>query len=155
MIRLVDRCHIPASPEQIWRWFENLEENYLRWHPAHLDFRSIRGTPVQEGSICFFDTRIDGFRLRMRTRVVEAVPMRYLRHVGLFPASLIRTGGSFEIEPADGGSRLIAKAWIGFDWPLVGQVLDQVIRRAIPLSALQRHMAEEGESLGRILDEAA
>ncbi len=153
MIQLVDRCTIPAPPERIWHWFENLEENYLRWHPAHLDFKAIRGSPIKEGSICFFDTHIDGFRLRMRTRVVKAVPMSYLRHVGLFPTSLTNTGGSFEIEPAEDGSVLIAKSWIGYEWSLAGTALDRLIEWAIPVDALRRHMAEEGQFLSRILSE--
>lgn len=153
MIHLTDRSHIPAPPERIWNWFAHLDDHYLEWHPAHVDFRAIRGTPVEEGGLCFFDTRLGRYRLRTRSRVVEVAPNRYVRHTSVFPASLINAGGSFTIEPTDGGSDLIAEVWMGYEWPVLGAFLDRLIERVIPIPALRRHMAEEGHYLAQILSE--
>ena len=58
------------------------------------------------------------------------------------------------LEPADDGTRFTAELKFGLTLPLVGWLLDFVLRRwlASQLSAFQRHMREEGQNLKRLLE---
>ena len=152
MIRLTERSHIPAPPQRIWAWFEAMEGHYRDWHPEHIEWRTLRGTPVTAGSVIFFDEWIGRFRLAMRCRIAESQPGRCFRYEGLWPFWLVRAGGSFMLEPVAGGSDLIAEVHIGWSVPLVGSLLDRLIASVFPLSELKRHMAEEGRNLARILN---
>ncbi len=41
-----DSVEIEADVEKVWDFFDNLEENYLSWHPKdHVTCRWIRGRP--------------------------------------------------------------------------------------------------------------
>lgn len=152
MIRITDRSHVPASPEREWAFFADLEARYSDWHPEHVEFRVIRGTPVAVGSVYFFDEWIGRFRLRTRARVAEAREQRFLRHEGMFPYSLLQAGGSFALEPAgDGGCDLVAEVYIGWQVPVLGAFLDRLIAAVVPLPDLRRHVAEEGRNLARLL----
>jgi len=47
---LTDTIEINTSPENIWTFFKNLEENYMAWHPTdHLKFKWI-GKPMKTGT---------------------------------------------------------------------------------------------------------
>ncbi len=151
MIRLVDRTHVPASPEAVWAWFGTIDRHYQEWHPEHIAWRNIRGTPVTQGSIVFFDEWIGRFRLAMRCRIAEARPGGYFRYEGLFPYSLVRACGSFSLEPVNEECTVGAEVHIGWSVPVLGALLDWVIAGVFPLRELRRHMAEEGRNLTRLL----
>ncbi len=76
MIRLIERSHVPASPGQVWAWFAAIDAHYRDWHSAHIEWRTLKGTPVPAGSVVFFDEWIGRFRLRMSRRALETLTGR-------------------------------------------------------------------------------
>lgn len=151
MITITDRAIVPAACERVWQWFAAIAEHYRAWHPEHVGWRTLAGTPVTAGSVIVFDEWIGRFRLRMRCRIAAAEPGRGFRYEGLFPYSLVRAGGSFRIAPAAGGCEVAAEVHIGWRLPLLGWLLDRAIVAVFPLGDLRRHMLEEGRNLARLL----
>ena len=57
-----------------FKWFENLDENYLRWHPkAHHEFVWLSGKPIRKGSRFYFIESIKGHKHKMLMEVSEYV----------------------------------------------------------------------------------
>ena len=152
VIRLVERTHVPASPEQVWTWFVGVEAHYRDWHPEHVEWRILSGTPATVGAAIFLDEWIGWFRLAMRCRITEARPNRFFRYEAMLPYSLVGVGGSFALEPVPGGCELLAEVHIGWPIPVLGPLIDRLIAAVFPLPELRRHMAEEGQNLARIPD---
>jgi hypothetical protein len=84
--------------------------------------------------------------LKLRATVV--VPHRLLRYSGR------GFQGAFLLEPSDGGTRFTAELELGIRLPVVGGLLDTVLRRLLAnrLTALQVHMREEGQKLKDLLE---
>jgi len=62
--------------------------------------------------------------------------------------------GIFLAEPIEAGSLFTAVVYFGWSVPLLGRIFDWAVRTFLShwLEALRRHMAEEGQSLKRILE---
>jgi len=143
---------VPATPERIWAWFAGMDEHYRAWHPDHVVWRTEHGSPVTVGSVVYFHERIGWAPVAMRCRIVEARPGEYLRYEGLFPHSLVGAGGSFALAPADGGSEVTVEARMGVRVPVVGPLLDGLLRALFPMRQFQRHLGEEGRNLAQMLN---
>lgn len=52
---LRESIKIEAKPEAIFRFFEEMEHHYLRWHSDHVLFRWVSGRGVREGNIFYFE----------------------------------------------------------------------------------------------------
>ena len=151
MIALRSTCRVPASPERVWAWFAQMDANYRAWHPDHVVWRTERGSPVTAGSIVYFHERIAWAPVAMRCRIVEALPARLLRYEALFPHSLIGAGGSFALTPANGGSEVTVEARMGVGTPILGPLVDGLLRAVFPFGRFEAHLAEEGERLARLV----
>jgi hypothetical protein len=42
-MRLEDQTLIEAPPERIFTFFEEMDQNYVAWHPDHIAFRWTKG----------------------------------------------------------------------------------------------------------------
>jgi uncharacterized protein YndB with AHSA1/START domain len=150
-ITLTSRAIVPASPQRVWEWFAQMDANYRAWHPAHVVWRTEHGSPVTVGSVVYFHERIGWAPVAMRCRIVEARPAEYLRYKALFPHSLVGAGGSFALAPANGGSEVTVEARMGVSAPIIGPLLDVLLRTFFPMRQFQQHLGEEGRNLGAML----
>jgi hypothetical protein len=115
MISLVERSILPASPERVWRFFEEIETKYPSWHREHLRWRWLHGEPLTRGAIWHADEWIGPLRLSCRFFVTDATPGHMFAYrVGL-PHALARAGGSFRLRPTpDGRCELTEEAHFGY-----------------------------------------
>jgi hypothetical protein len=148
MIRLTDSILIEASPERVWAFFDDLPTHYREWHEDHVTCRYELGKCLQVGAVLYVEERLHGRLHRLRLRATEVVPgrvMRYRSH---------GFSGAFLLEPAHGGTRFTAELHFGTSAPVIGYVLDALLRTVLGrrLAAFQTHMREEGESLKRLLE---
>lgn len=152
MIQLTQVTRVGAPPEELWRFFAGMDENYTRWHPEHLRWRWLTSNPMELGAIWFADEYFDWMRLWCRWFVIESEPnRRFAFRLGL-PYALVRAGGSFTFVPTpDGGTEITEEFHFGFEAPLIRPVVDAVLRLAMPLDAFRRHMVEEGQGFVRLL----
>lgn len=149
MIELRDTVFVDAAPEAVWDWLAALPDHYLAWHPDHLSARWVRGSTVEPGAVLEAREILHGRRHRLRMAVTDVEAGSLLRY-RVFPG----LGGEFEVEAADGGSRFTAVIRLGIDAPLVGVVLDRLLRRAwgSRIDAIERHQREEGANLKALLE---
>jgi hypothetical protein len=52
--RFEDRIPIAAPPEAGFAFFQDMEANYLRWHPDHLGFEWRKGRGIVPGTVIWF-----------------------------------------------------------------------------------------------------
>lgn len=153
MISVVETSRLPVAPERIWRFFaEEVEDRYPEWHQEHLRWRWLRGRPLEREAVWFADEWIGRMRIAGRFIVDDVQPGGYFSYRLAFPASLVRAGGSFRLDPKnDGGCELIQDVHMGFSLPLLGRLIDLVIAAAIPVREVRRHMREEQANLAPLL----
>jgi hypothetical protein len=151
VIRLRDTIHIKVPPEVVWTWLEELPAHYREWHPAHVTCRYERGESLEVGATLCVEERLHRKVHRLRLRATHVVPGRMMRY-----RSRVFTG-AFLLEPANGGTRFTAEVAFGIPAPVIGTVIDAVLRTfmARRLAAFRAHMHEEGENLKRLLERQA
>jgi hypothetical protein len=146
---LKDSIKISVKPEAIFRFFEEMESNYLQWHPDHVLYRWVSGRGVKEGHVFYFEEYIAGKLLKKRvvfTRVVlnqhiEFAPTFWL--MKLFLPRLL-----FRIEPEADGCRFIAEIHLR-----MGPLAQHAQRKE--LEAVREHMRIEGVNIKRIVEQQA
>lgn len=152
MISLVERSILPASPERVWRFFEEIETNYTRWHREHLSWRWLHGEPLTRGAIWHADEWIGPLQLSCRFVVTDSDPGRMFAYRIRLPHAVARAGGSFRLRPApDGSCELTEEVHFGYRLPVIASFTDPLLRRALPLEELCRHMREEHTNLRMLL----
>lgn len=152
MIVLVEQTRLSVAPMTLWNWFRELDEHYPAWSREHLTWRTLRGEPLTDGAIVFFDEWIGWARFSGRAFICDVDAGRHFAYRNGLPGSLIRAGGSFSIEPiSDGACELTQVVHLGFAFPLLGGLIDRLLAFVLPLDELRRHMAEEHETLRALL----
>lgn len=148
MIQLRHSVHIGVAPERVWAWFNDLPRHYRDWHPAHIDCRYVRGDTLTVGAILQVDEQLHEKPHSLRLHADVVIPHRLLRYSGR------GFRGAFILEPDGGGTFFAAELEFGTRLPLVGSLLDIVLRRVLAkrLAALQAHMREESQNLKQLLE---
>jgi len=145
-MRLSHSLWIRSTPAAIFRFFEEMEANYLEWHPDHRLFRWEAGRGLAPGAAFYFEEVIGGTLLRKR---VEFTHIEADRHIEFaFTNRLLRLilpSIRFCIDPEGEGVRFTQEIRIR-----TGPVGAWLNRREF--DAVRRHMKEEGENLKQILE---
>jgi hypothetical protein len=155
VIRLSQTTRIPAPPEQLWRFFRDMDENYVRWHREHLVWRWTQGEPMTPGAVWFADEWIGWMRVFGRFFVTDVDPPHVFRFRFGLPSSLARAGGSFRFASVgDGSCEMTEEFHFGFSLPVIGRLFDLVLALVLPLGEFRRHIREEGENMAALLGAA-
>ncbi|WP_136591345.1 SRPBCC family protein [Salinigranum halophilum] len=143
---LEETTKVHAPPEDIYRFFETMDENYERWHPDHIEFRWVEGDGLAEGAKAYFEEHIAGKTKQATVRFTAIVPDRYVEFkptsllVGLLMPSI-----SFTIDPHGDGCDFTQRIKIR-----TGPIGARLNRSEF--DAVRTHMREEGENLKKILE---
>jgi uncharacterized protein YndB with AHSA1/START domain len=151
---LKDSIEIKASPEKIWEFFTNLEQNYKAWHPEdHIVFKWTKGAPMELGSTFYAEEYIMGNVKKGKGTVSEVIPQRKIVFTYSFPALLVAPGFEWRIEPEGSHSVFTAISYVR---------AERIMRILIKFSDYKnmetlievgkKHVKEEGENLKRILE---
>ena len=137
---------IEASSEDVFRFFEHIDENYEDWHPDHVTFRWVEGDGLERGNRAYFEEVIGGELKKQTVRYTEVERARYIE---LQPTRrlirLLLPHISFTIEPENSGCRLIQRIKIR-----TGPIGARFNRREF--DAVRTHMREEGENLKTLVE---
>lgn len=143
---LRDSTRIVTQPEAIFRFFDEMEQNYLQWHPDHVLFRWVSGRGVQEGNVFYFEEYIAGKLLKKKTVFTRVVPGQHIEFaptfwlMRLFLPRLI-----FRIEQEPDACRFIAEIHLR-----IGPLAAKLNKKE--LDAVREHMRVEGENIKRRID---
>lgn len=155
MILFKDETIITASPETVYYFLTHIDKLYKQWHPKdHVFCSTLYGSLDKKGSIIHFFEWIGRFPLYFIAKTTKAEKNSYLEYVPIFPLSLLKIGmGSFTIEKiSDKKTKLVAYVGIGYDIPIIGPILDFILKRLISFDAIRKHMKEEGENIKKYLE---
>ncbi|MDS0297910.1 SRPBCC family protein [Halogeometricum sp. S1BR25-6] len=144
---LEETTEVKASPGDVYRFFESMEENYPRWHPDHVTFLWIDGESLKAGEKAYFEETIAGKRQRKTVRFTRVESDRYIEFeptsllIGLLVPHI-----SFTIVPRPDGCEITQR--IKVRTGPIGAWLNRG-----EFDAVRKHMREEGENLKRIFEE--
>lgn len=148
MIKLRDTVFIDMPPGKVWKWLEAMPEHYLEWHADHISCRWLRGDKLESAAEMEIVERLHGKEHRLRMTLTGVEPGRRVDY-RIFPG----LKGSFEVETSGSGSVFTAIISIGVDTPILGKVIDNLLRMTVAgrIEAIRQHQAEEGANLKVLL----
>ena len=144
---LRDSISVKAGAEAIFRFFEEMEGNYRRWHPDHVVFRWISGRGVKEGNVFYFEEYIAGKLLKKRVVFTRVIPNQHIEFAPTFrlmkfflPCML------FRVEPESDGCQFIAEVHLR-----MGPLARWAHKKE--LEAIREHMRVESVNIKRIVEQ--
>lgn len=143
---LEDSIKIKTKPEAIFRFFEEMEQNYLQWHPDHVLFRWVSGRGVKEGNVFYFEEYIAGKLLKKKVLFTRVAPNQHIEFAPTFwLLRLFLPRMVFCIQPEAAGCVFKAEIQVRMG-PLAAKLHQK------ELHAVRKHTREEGENIKRILE---
>jgi hypothetical protein len=147
MLILEDSIEIKTTPEKIWDFFVHSEETYNVWHPDHVTFRWVKGNPLQEGSIGYFEEYLHGELHKSHVVYTKIVPNKEIEFSITHPIwRLFYPKSTFTIEQEGDTCIFIARSFLRPRW------LYTKLAKG-PLEATKAHVREEGENLKQLLEQ--
>jgi hypothetical protein len=144
-IVLKDTVEIDTTPDKIWEFWVNMDENYLDWHPKdHISFQWIKGRPMEEGSTIYAEENVGGILVKGKGTIVDVVTNRKFTLKPPFPRSLF-CRYEYLIEP-----RGTKTAFIAFTYLKYPCFARKRIRATLDVG--EKHVREEGENLKKLLE---
>ena len=144
---LKDSIKVKASSEAIFRFFEEMEGNYLQWHPDHVLFRWISDPGVKEGNVFYFEEYMAGKLLKKRVVFTRVIPDQHIEFAPTFwLMKVFLPRMEFRVVPEPGGCRFIAEIHLR---------MGPLARRANKkeLETVREHMRVEGLNIKRIVEQ--
>lgn len=142
-----DSIEINAPPEDGFAFFQNMETNYVRWHPDRISFEWRKGRGLEVGNVFYFEERIAGKIQRKETRITEVIPGRYFAFTMVNPLfRFFLPHLSFGFEPTATGCRFEAILRLHGIGPMGRRINKK------EFDAVEVHMGEEARNLKRLLE---
>ncbi len=151
---LKDSIEIKTSPEKIWEFFENLEQNYKAWHPEdHIIFKWTKGNPMEVGSTFYAEEYAMGEIKKFKGTIDEVIPNRKIVFKYSFPASLVSLGFEWRIEPKGSTSVFTAVNYVRAERIMrILMKFSEYKTMETLVEVGKKHVKEEGENLKKILE---
>ncbi|UCH15603.1 MAG: SRPBCC family protein [Bacteroidales bacterium] len=147
---LRDSVEIDTTPENIWKFFKDLEINYKIWHPEdHILFRCTKGQVLEKGSTFYAEQYVMGKVQKYKGTFIEIVPNRKIVFKFSFPVSIITPRIEWLIEPK--GSVTVFTA---ITYMRLGKLYQKLFKKSMGtlVEAHDKHVGEEGENLKKIME---
>lgn len=141
---------IRTTPDKIWDFFYNLENNYKEWYPEeHHFFCWTKGESLEIGSK--FDSLeiVDGHKTRLKGKCIKALKNKEIAFKPAFPASIMCTKLEWILEPKGETTIFIAKTYYKFGKIFLtfkNGTANQI------MEITKKHMDTEGQNLKKILE---
>jgi len=146
---LKDSIKVQANPQAIFRFFEEMESNYLHWHPDHVLFRWNSGRGVKAGNVFYFEEYIAGKLLKKMVVFTRVIPDQHIEFAPTFwLMRLFLPRMLFRVEPEPDGCRFIAEVHLR-----MGPLAQRAHKKE--LEAVREHMRVEGLNIKRIVEQQA
>lgn len=143
---LKESIWVDAPAKAIYRFFEEMEHNYLRWHPGHESFEWLAEPGIREGNIIRFVETIGGKRMSKKVSYTKVVPnhlIEFAPTAWFFRMFLPRM--LFRVEPESHSCLVTQEIHLR-----IGPLAAWLNRR--DLQAVREHMAEEAQNLKQIVE---
>jgi uncharacterized protein YndB with AHSA1/START domain len=148
ILTLSHAVEVNATPEVVYQFFVEIEENYTKWHPDHVVFRWVEGSALKEGAIAYSEQYVHGSLHKMKARFTKVIPKRRIEFSWVNPFQrFFAPRNEWTFEPTSRGCRFSAEHDIRLGW--VSSRMGRVKRG---LDAVRKHLREEGENLKRLVE---
>lgn len=141
---------IATTPEKVWEFFTNLEQNYKAWHPEdHIVFKWTKGKPMESGSGWYAEEVVYGKVYKLKGTIGEVIPNRKIVLEYSFPISLVAPKVVWLVDPK--GTKIVFTA---ISYVRAGRLLFKIAGKemARKITIHNKHVREEGENLKAILE---
>lgn len=157
MRTITEKTIIKARPEDVWKFLTSLHlgNNYHQWHPQdHIKIILIAGDGSTVGSRFYIEEYIGKFILRLPYLITQSVPSECLEYTASFPLSIFNLGmGYFKIKKTSSTeTELTAYVQYGYNFPILGKLIDWLIELFVKVDAGKKHIHEEGLNMKKILE---
>jgi hypothetical protein len=143
---LTDNISIKAPPDDIFRFFEEIDRHYMEWHPDHVLYRWEKGHGVALGNEFYFEELIAGKLLKKRVVFTEVRPNEHVEFAPTFwLMRLFLPRMLFRIDRRPAECILTAEIHLR-----LGPLAAWLNRKE--LAAVRDHMRAEGINLKRIVE---
>lgn len=147
MIILEDSIEIKTTPEKFWGFFVHIDENYKAWHPDHVTFCWVKGGPLEEGTIGYFEEYLHGEMHKAKVVYTKIVPNKEIEFNITHPIwRLFYPKSTFTIDKKGDTCVFTARTYLRPGWLFTKLAKDQ-------LEESITHVKEEGENLKKLLEE--
>ncbi|HAA22565.1 MAG TPA: SRPBCC family protein [Cytophagales bacterium] len=147
IMKFEDSIFIQAPCEKVFAFFEEMDQNYLNWHPEHQVFEWRKGKGLAVGNVFYFEEELNGKLMKKETYFTDIIPNRYIEFKmtkGLYRWFIPKL--TFIMEPEGDGCVFTGQVFLqGF-----GPLAKWANRK--DFAAVRQHMKEEGQNLKRILE---
>ncbi|MBN2041760.1 MAG: SRPBCC family protein [Spirochaetes bacterium] len=141
---------IKTSPEKIWDFLVNIEENYKAWHPEdHVSFKWTKGEPWAEGATIYSEQYMGGQLVKYKGLVTESIPQKKITFQFEFPISYINSKNEFIIKDEGSYSVFSGVTYLKFN-KLFRKIFSKQIEEMI--DSIEKHTAVENKNMKRILE---
>ncbi len=147
---LVHEVYIKTSPDKIWDFLININENYSVWHPKdHILFQWTKGAPFETGSAFYAEQYMMGEKVKYNGKITESIPGEKITMTFSFPLSLITEKIEMIIENKETSSTFKHITYMKFKYLSRTIFKKQNIKM---LNDMDVHIRAEGENMKRILE---
>lgn len=147
---LVHEVNIKTTPDRIWDFLINIEQNYKAWHPSdHILFQWTKGKAFETGSIFYAEQYMMGEKVKYNGRISESVQGEKITMTFSFPLSLITEKIEMIIENHDTYSTFKHISYMRFKFLSRTIFKKQNIKM---LNDMDSHIKTEGEKMKEILE---
>jgi len=158
MITLKDSIEIRTTPERSFKWFENIDKNFTKWHPNHKKFVKVTGN-LNEGDIIYFEECIDGRWYKIKCKITEIEKGEWgwrvvFKSTHWLGGTLLNTRLIFLVERKKDTCVFSNIQTIGFNAPVIGKLIDLLILKSFSttINLIKKDMEEDGKNLKKILE---
>jgi uncharacterized protein YndB with AHSA1/START domain len=149
IVTLRHEIEIEAPPEKVYAFFENIEENYTKWHPDHRVFRWMTEGGLKQGAVAYSEQMVGGKLHKLRARFTKVVPNHLVEFKWVNPISrFIAPRNTRVFEATDTGCKFIAEGDIRLGW-----ISSRMKRVRAALDQGRVHLKEEGENLKQLVEQ--
>ncbi len=156
MIVISASARMKSSKQELKTCLGRLNEIYPRYSPEeHLRCDYVRGDPLHEGSILYFEERLAGKIHHMRYRVASVIEDdRSLTAVfrAMFPRSLLNISAAFSVVEDSEGVELSRTLKAGFEHPILGGWMDGLIHWALGKGYVEEMSEHSREDIGKLAE---
>jgi uncharacterized protein YndB with AHSA1/START domain len=150
LTKLKHSIDIETTPEKIWDFFVNLDQNYTAWHPEdHISFEWTKGEPLALGSAFYARQYVKGKVTTFKGTCEEIILHRKIVFKFAFPISIVSPKVEWQIEPKDSICVFTAISYMKFQ-RLFRRLFKKHMKDSLELH--DKHVGAEGENLKKILE---
>ena len=141
---------IKTTPEKIWDFFHNIEDNYKKWHPKdHNYFHWKKGRPLEVGSGFDSEETVDGQKVTIKGICIESDKYKKIAFKPSWPISIMCTKIEWIIEPEENTTVFTAQTYYKFGKLFL---MFKKTHAEYMMNVTKKHMDEQGMNLKNILE---